>query len=99
MKARRAALVLVAALALARTVAGGQAPAQTFETTDRYGANGMDDVGSYGWGGAYGTLYRINPRERLTIMLMVQILPNTTDIREKFPLMVYQALLGAPKLD
>src|SRR5688500_20226333 len=26
-----------------------------FETTDRYGANGMDDVGSYGWGGAYGT--------------------------------------------
>ena len=23
-----------------------------FETTDRYGANGMDDVGSYGWAGA-----------------------------------------------
>jgi len=70
-----------------------------FETTDRYGANGMDDVGSYGWGGAYSTIYRINPHERLTIMLMVQILPNTTDIREKFPAMVYQALLGAPKLD
>ena len=25
-----------------------------FETTDRYGANGMDSVGSFGWGGAYG---------------------------------------------
>ena len=70
-----------------------------FETTDRYGANGMDDVGSYGWGGAYGTLYRIDPHERLVIMLMIQLLPNTTDIREKFPTMVYQALMDSPKLD
>jgi CubicO group peptidase (beta-lactamase class C family) len=69
-----------------------------FETTDRYGANGMDDVGSYGWAGAYGTIYRINPEQKLVIMLMVQILPNATDIREKFPLMVYQALLDGPKL-
>ena len=55
--------------------------------------------GRTGWGGAYGTVYRINPHERLTIMLMLQLLPNTTDIREKFPVMVYQALLGAPRLD
>jgi CubicO group peptidase (beta-lactamase class C family) len=68
-----------------------------FETTDRYGANGMDDVGSYGWGGAYGTVYRINPHERLVILLMIQQLPNTNDIREKFPLMVYQALAGSPR--
>jgi CubicO group peptidase (beta-lactamase class C family) len=67
-----------------------------FETTDRYGANGLDDVGSYGWGGAYGTMYRIDPHERLVIMLMLQLLPNTTDVREKFPLMVYQALEHAP---
>ena len=58
-----------------------------FETTDRYGANGMDDVGSYGWAGACGTIYRINPEQKLVIMLMVQLLPNATDIREKFPLM------------
>jgi CubicO group peptidase (beta-lactamase class C family) len=69
-----------------------------FETTDRFGANGMDDVGSYGWAGAYGTIYRINPQERLVIMLMLQLLPNTTDIREKFPVVVYQALLDQPKL-
>ncbi len=69
------------------------------ETTDRYGANGMDDVGSYGWAGAYGTIYRIDPHEHLVIMLMVQLLPNTTDIREKFPLMVYQALPGSPRLE
>jgi CubicO group peptidase (beta-lactamase class C family) len=69
-----------------------------FETTDRYGANGMDDVGSYGWAGAYGTIYRINPQEKLAIMMMVQLLPNATDIREKFPLMVYQALLDPAQL-
>jgi CubicO group peptidase (beta-lactamase class C family) len=70
-----------------------------FETTDRYGANGMDDVGSFGWGGAYGTVYRIDPHARLVIMLMLQQLPNTTDVREKFPLMVYQALADSPRLD
>jgi CubicO group peptidase (beta-lactamase class C family) len=64
-----------------------------FETTDRYGANGMDSVGSYGWGGAYGTVYRVDPRERMVTILMLQLLPNTTDIREKFPAMVYQALV------
>lgn len=64
-----------------------------FETTDRYGANGMDSVGSYGWGGAYGTVYRVDPRERMVTMLMLQLLPNTTDVREKFPAMIYQALV------
>jgi CubicO group peptidase (beta-lactamase class C family) len=64
-----------------------------FETTDRYGANGMDSVGAYGWGGAYGTVYRIDPQAGLVIMLMIQVLPNATDVRERFPTMVYQALL------
>ena len=64
-----------------------------FETTDRYGANGMDSVGSYGWGGAYGTVYRVDPRERMVTILMLQLLPNTTDVREKFPAMIYQALV------
>ena len=68
-----------------------------FETTDRYGANGMDDVVAAG-GRAHGTIYRINPEQKLVIMLMVQLLPNATDIREKFPLMVYQALMDSPKL-
>jgi CubicO group peptidase (beta-lactamase class C family) len=70
-----------------------------FETTDRYGANGMDDVGSYGWGGAYGTVYRVDPHARLVIVMMIQLLPNTTDVREKFPTMVYQALMEAPRID
>lgn len=65
-----------------------------FQTTDRYGANGMDSVGAYGWGGAYGTLYRVDPAARLVIVLMVQLMPNSTDLREKFFNMVYQSLVG-----
>jgi CubicO group peptidase (beta-lactamase class C family) len=64
-----------------------------FQTTDRYGANGMESVGAFGWGGAYGTQYRIDPEARLVMVLMLQLLPNATDIREKFPTMVYQALM------
>jgi CubicO group peptidase (beta-lactamase class C family) len=70
-----------------------------FETTDRYGANGMDTVGAFGWGGAYGTMYRIDPHARLVVMLMIQLLPNATDVREKFPAMVYQALMDSPRID
>ena len=67
-----------------------------FETTDRYGANGMDSVGAFGWGGAYGTVYRVDRDARLVIVLMIQLLPNGTDVREKFPTLVYQALLESP---
>jgi CubicO group peptidase (beta-lactamase class C family) len=67
-----------------------------FETTDRYGANGMDSRGAFGWGGAYGTLYRVDPEARLVLVLMIQLLPNTTDIREKFPTLVYQSLVEPP---
>ncbi len=65
-----------------------------FETTDRYGANGMDGVGAYGWGGAYGTIYRVDPQARLTLVLMIQQIPNSTDIGRKFPALVYQALIN-----
>jgi CubicO group peptidase (beta-lactamase class C family) len=63
-----------------------------FETTDRYGANGMDSVGSYGWAGAYSSTYRVDPDAHLVIVFMVQMLPNTTDLGRKFPTLVYQAL-------
>jgi len=64
-----------------------------FETTDRYGANGMDSVGSFGWSGAYGTTYRVDPEARVVLVLMIQLMPNTTDIRTAFPTAVYQALV------
>lgn len=63
-----------------------------FETTERYGANGMDAIGAYGWGGAYGSIYRIDPSANISILLMVNQLPLSNDIRIKYPTMVYQAL-------
>ena len=64
-----------------------------FETTDRFGASSMDSPGAFGWGGAYGSIYRVDPESRVTMILLIQLLPNTTDIREKFPTLVYQALV------
>lgn len=63
-----------------------------FQTTDRYGANGMSSEGSFGWGGAYGSNYRVDPEARLVFVLMIQLMPNTTDIQQVFPTLVYQAL-------
>ena len=63
-----------------------------FETTDRFGANGMQSEGAFGWGGAYGSVYRIDPEARLVMVMMIQQIPNTTDLRDAFPTLVYQAL-------
>ena len=63
-----------------------------FETVDRFGANGMSSEGSFGWGGAYGSQYRVDPDERLVMALMIQLVPNATDIGTVFPTLVYQAL-------
>jgi hypothetical protein len=35
----------------------------------------------------------VDPKARLVMLLMIQMLPNTTDIREKFETLVYQALV------
>ncbi len=64
-----------------------------FQTTDRFGANGLETPGSYGWAGAYGSFYRVDPQERLTTIYMIQLMPNQTDVRERFAAMIYQALL------
>jgi CubicO group peptidase (beta-lactamase class C family) len=63
-----------------------------FETVDRFGANGMSQEGAFGWGGAYGSVYRVDPEAKLVMVMMIQLIPNATDIREVFPSLVYQAL-------
>ena len=63
-----------------------------FETVDRFGANGMSQEGAFGWGGAYGSMYRVDPAARLVMVMMIQLVPNATDIGTVFPSLVYQAL-------
>lgn len=65
-----------------------------FETVDRLGAGGLSSVGTFSWGGAYGSNYRVDPKEKLVVAFMIQQIPNNTDLPSKFPTLVYQALIG-----
>jgi CubicO group peptidase (beta-lactamase class C family) len=65
-----------------------------FETVDRYGAKGMAGLGAFGWGGAYGTTYEVDRLSRLVMVLMIQQMPNATDIQTKFSNVVYQAIVN-----
>jgi CubicO group peptidase (beta-lactamase class C family) len=64
-----------------------------FGIVQRYGANGMASVGTFSWGGAYGSQYAVDPVEHLVIVFMINQLPNRADIGGKFPTLVYQALV------
>jgi len=62
-----------------------------FQTTDQVGANGLEPVDSYGWAGAYGSIYRIDPTAGIDILMMIQLLPNTTDLAARYQAAVHQA--------
>ena len=68
-----------------------------FSTVDRLGADGFRSVGSYGWGGAYGSTYTVDPQERLVIVFMMNQLPNRSDVAAKFVTLTYQALVSASR--
>jgi CubicO group peptidase (beta-lactamase class C family) len=69
-----------------------------FETTDQYGANGLASVGSFRWGGAYGSTYIVDPAARLTVVFMIQLIPNRTEVGPMFQNAVYQSLLDSPRV-
>jgi CubicO group peptidase (beta-lactamase class C family) len=64
-----------------------------FATVDHLGANGLASVGSFGWGGAYGSVYEADPKEHLVLVFMMNQLPNRSDINQKWMTLVYQALV------
>jgi CubicO group peptidase (beta-lactamase class C family) len=63
-----------------------------FEVVERLGAKGVYSVGSFGWGGAYGSTYMVDPAERLVVVFMINQMPMRADVASKFPTLVYQAL-------
>jgi CubicO group peptidase (beta-lactamase class C family) len=71
----------------------GQGFGLGFQTVEKLGADGPASVGSFGWGGAYGSSYKVDPVERIIMVFMINQLPNSSDIAAKFPVMVYQALV------
>ncbi len=75
-----------------RYSADGNGWGLAFATVDRLGANGFASVGSYNWGGAYASIYHVDPSERLVMVLMINQVPSSADLRAKFATLVYQAL-------
>ncbi|CAN5772447.1 serine hydrolase domain-containing protein [soil metagenome] len=56
-------------------------------------AGRVESVGTYSWGGAYGSSYLVDPVERLILVYLVQEQPGFSGLGARFPLLVYQALL------
>lgn len=72
----------------------GQGFGLGFSILQQPGADGrVESVGTFGWGGAYGSTYEVDPKEKLVLVFMIQILPRRTDAPQKFPMLVYQALV------
>jgi len=64
-----------------------------FSVLERLGAdNSLFSVGSFGWGGAYGSQYRVDPKQGIVLVFMLNQLPNRSDVGAKFPTLVYQAM-------
>jgi CubicO group peptidase (beta-lactamase class C family) len=73
----------------------GQSFGLGFSIVERLGAdNTLFSVGSYGWGGAYGSQYRVDPAQRVVLVFMLNQLPNRSDVAAKFSTLIYQALIG-----
>jgi len=65
-----------------------------YQVVQRPGALGLATVGSYGWAGAYGSIYLVDPAEGLVIVYMTQQLPVRTPIADRLSTLVYQALVS-----
>lgn len=63
-----------------------------FETVEQYGAAGFASRGTWGWGGAYGSNYKVDPTEGLVMVVMINQMPNSSDIVARVQQMVYGAL-------
>lgn len=75
----------------------GQGFGLAFYTIDRVGADGLASVGSWGWSGAYSTMYKVDPKERLVMTFMIQQFPYGAEAAARFPTLVYQALVEPKK--
>ncbi|HSC29398.1 MAG TPA: serine hydrolase domain-containing protein [Vicinamibacterales bacterium] len=61
--------------------------------TDAGAAGSFASAGTFGWGGIFGTDFWVDPGERLTGVLMVQLIPHEPlRLRERFRTLVYQAI-------
>jgi CubicO group peptidase (beta-lactamase class C family) len=69
---------------------------------DPGGAGQYGSVGRFGWGGAYGSNYWVDPGQDLVAVFMIQLMPSGgLDLADKFRTLVYQAIVdtgqGGPR--
>jgi CubicO group peptidase (beta-lactamase class C family) len=62
---------------------------------DPVATKSLSSLGEYGWGGAAGTEFWIDPSRELIAMFFTQIMPSLNPLRHQLRQMVYQALLDA----
>jgi CubicO group peptidase (beta-lactamase class C family) len=67
-----------------------------FAIHERVGCDDVSSVGSYDWGGAYGSNYMVDPKEHLVIVFMENRLPRGAVPGVDFKNLVYQALVAPP---
>jgi CubicO group peptidase (beta-lactamase class C family) len=54
----------------------------------------VNTPGSYNWGGAASTVFWVDPREELVVLLLTQLMPSATyPIRQQLQALAYQALI------
>src|SRR3954467_8553788 len=62
-------------------------------TTEKGAAAGSRSVGSFAWGGYYGTTYWADPKEHLVCLMMTQHTPNShSDLTKKVETLIYSSL-------
>jgi CubicO group peptidase (beta-lactamase class C family) len=65
-----------------------------FQIIEQPGADArMESVGTFSWGGAYGSTYEVDPVEGIDVLVMINQLPLSSPIVARVPTVVYQALV------
>jgi CubicO group peptidase (beta-lactamase class C family) len=53
----------------------------------------LNSAGSFGWSGAATTTFSVDPQEKLTYVIMAQLMPNDTALMQRVETLIYQAIV------
>lgn len=72
----------------------GEGFSLAFNTLDKAGARGRpDSVGTFAWGGAYGSEYQVDPQAHVILVFMTQEVPNASGFGQRLRMLAYQAMM------
>jgi len=61
-------------------------------TADVAASTGYGSPGDFGWDGAASTFFRVDPKERLVVLVMTQRMPTDLEVQVKAKTLAYQAI-------